>query len=229
MPTRARGSAPLPARGVLTSETEPHRAVGDDASPGATAGRSDGVRDARLACRARSGMRRADLHPRGHTRERPRTLEPVLRSTRTVRDVRVLRSWWTLAEYTVLARAGEAFDVIEAPTWLAVMATGRREFRDRLCPVSLTPAGVRILVEPGVVLRDELAGTRGVQVTATGSWVPMPPSRMLPGSVSWWIRPEQVSWRLGNADAVQDALAAVLAEAHHLPPSGAGGEAHAER
>lgn len=168
-------------------------------------------------------------YTRGHTRERVPTLEPVLRSSRTVRDVRVVRSWWTLAEYAVLARAGEAFDVIEAPTWLAVMATGRPEFREHLCPVSLTPAGVRVLVEPGAVLRDELADARGVQVTETGTWVPMPPSRMVPGAVSWWIRPEQVAWRLGDAEAVQNALAAVLAEAYYLPPSGAGGEAHVER
>lgn len=167
-------------------------------------------------------------YTRGHTRERLLTLEPVLRSSRTARDVRVVRSWWTLAEYTILACAGEAFDVIEAPTWLAVMATGRPEFRERLCPVSLTPAGVRMLVEPGAVLRDDLADVRGVQITEAGSWVPMPPSRMLPGSASWWIRPEQVAWRVGDADSVQHALAAVLAEAQRFPPSGAGGEANAE-
>lgn len=164
-------------------------------------------------------------YTRGHTPEEVDDLAPVLPSARTVRDVRAASSWWALAPYGILARTGEAFDVIEAPTWLAVLATGRTDFRRRLCPVLIGPSGVRLLVEPGAALDACLGGERGVCVTGPGALVPLPPTRMMHGNVTWWITPEQVQWRLGDADVVQEALLAVLAEATSSGHEGSGGEA----
>lgn len=166
-------------------------------------------------------------YTKGHTREKVANLEPALRSARTVRDVRAARSWWALAPYGILARAGESFDVIEAPTWLAVSANGRPEFRQRLCPVTIAPPGVRILVQLGASLWPELSAARGVQIAAAGTVVPLPPTRMLGGLTAWWIRPAQVNWQLGDADAVQDALCVVLEESRARGANGFGGEAHA--
>lgn len=154
-------------------------------------------------------------YTKGHTREKVGDLVPVLPSARTVRDARAAQSRWALAPYGILARAGEAFDVVEAPTWLAVLATGRTEFRQRLCPVSIAPSGAGLLVQPGATLRSELVGMRGVRLAEPGTLVVLPPTRVLHGHVTWWITPQQVQWQLGDADAVQVALLAVLAEAHH--------------
>lgn len=164
-------------------------------------------------------------YTKGHTREKVSDLVPVLPSARTVRDVRAARSRWALAPYGILARAGEAFDVVEAPTWLAVSATGRREFRRHLCPVLIAPAGVGLLVQPGATLWSEFVGVRGIRLAEPETLVALPPTRVLHGHVTWWITPQQVQWQLGDADAVQAALLAVLAESAACRTDGAGGEA----
>ncbi len=113
---------------------------------------------------------------------------------------------------TVAGRVGEAFGVIEAPSWLAVSATRRPELRRRLCPTSIAPSGVRLLVEAGASFRDELARVRGIRLAESGSLVRLPPTLLLAGRVRWWITPEQVDWRLGDGAAIQDALCAALTE-----------------
>jgi hypothetical protein len=151
-------------------------------------------------------------YTKGHTRERMPTFGSAHPSGRTVRSPKTASSWWALAPYGIGARAGEDFDVIECPTWLAVLATGRPEFRGHLCPVSLSPAGVRVLVACGARLRGELASVRGVRVAESGRLVPMPPTRILGGLVTWWTTPSQVNWRIGDPDVVQAAILAVLGE-----------------
>lgn len=107
--------------------------------------------------------------------------------------------------------------MIEAPAWLAMLATARPEFRRRMCPVSLAPTGARLIVEPGATLRGELAAVRGVAVAEPGVYVPLPPTRVLAGHVTWCVTPAHVAWRLGDGETVQDALLAALADDPHDP------------
>lgn len=146
-------------------------------------------------------------YTKGHTMEPVESLAAVLSSARTLRRARAVWSWWHLAPYGVLARVGEDFDVLHAPTWLA---TGREMCARPLCPVALSPSGASLLVTVGTRLRDQLVGVPGVEVTALGSVVPLPPTRMLGGRVSWWITPEQTRWSLGDPEGVRDALCAAL-------------------
>jgi len=151
-------------------------------------------------------------YTKGHTREVVPGFEPALPSGRTVTNARAAHSWYALAPYGIAARAGEDFDVLRAPTWLAVLATGRPQFRQHLCPVALAPSGVSILLRPGAELRDDLTAVRGVEIAPLGTLIPLPPNRVIGGLVTWWIRPQQVNWRLGDPNLVQDAIIAVLEE-----------------
>lgn len=161
-------------------------------------------------------------YTKGHTQERMPGFEPVLPSARTVRSVRAASSWYALAPYGIGIRAGEDVDVLLAPTWLAVLATGRAEFREHLCPVAIAPSGVSILLSPGAHLAKELAAIRGVEIAPHGTLVALPPSRLIGGRATWWVTPRQVQWRLGEPQAVQDAFFAVLDEAPGT------GQSHAE-
>ncbi|MFC4003975.1 hypothetical protein ACFS2C_09430 [Prauserella oleivorans] len=152
-------------------------------------------------------------YTQGHTAAPTYGLVPVWGSGRTTREAR--RAWgqWNVAPYAILARAGEDFDVLTAPTWLAVEAVGRSQFTASPCPVSIAPDGVRLFVRRGARLWPELADVRGVGLVEPGAVVPLPPTRMVGGSATWWLPPEAVGWHPGDPDAAQAALVAVLGEA----------------
>jgi hypothetical protein len=122
-------------------------------------------------------------------------------------DTRVVEHWWAERPYTVLAPIGVAFDVLCAPTLLATVATGLPMFRDNLCPVAMSPQGARFLVTPGGVLSADLADVRGVEILRRGAFLPLPPSRVVGGSMNWWITPASVRG-IGDAETVQTALLA---------------------
>lgn len=163
-------------------------------------------------------------YTRGHSREKLAALAPVLPSPRTLRDAHEVWSRWHLAPYGILARAGEVFDVLEVPTWLAVSATKYMQTQRQLCPVSLAPTGAHLLIEASTTLPPQLAAVRGVRVAKPGAYMPLRPTRVIYGQLTWWITPDQTQWRPGNSQTVLYALSTALAE-HH--PPGAAGEARA--
>lgn len=146
----------------------------------------------------------------GHAPRPVPGLVSVLPSARTLHDAHAVWSWWSIASYAILALAGETFAVLRAPTAVAIEASGRTEFPHGGCPVATASDGARFLVAPGATLWPELAGLRGVELMPPGSALALPPSRVLAGSVTWWINPLETGWRLGDADAVQAALTAAL-------------------
>jgi hypothetical protein len=136
-----------------------------------------------------------------------RATAPVVPAEGGSLDVRVVEHWWAERPYTVLAPLGVAFDVLCAPTLLATVATGLPMFRDNLCPVAMSPQGARFFVKPGGVLSPDLAGVRGVEILRRGAFLPLPPSRVVGGSMSWWITPAAAAG-IGDAETVQAALLA---------------------
>jgi hypothetical protein len=142
-----------------------------------------------------------------------RATAPVVAAEDGSLDTRVVAHWWAERPYTVLAPVGVAFDVLCAPTLLATVATGLPEFRDNLCPVAMSPQGARFLVRPGGVLDPDLVGVRGVEIQRRGAFLPLPPSRVVGGSMSWWVTPA-AACGIGEVEAVQNAL---LAAAVTLP------------
>ncbi|MEU4560820.1 bifunctional DNA primase/polymerase [Actinoplanes sp. NPDC023936] len=113
-----------------------------------------------------------------------------------------IAAWWRRQAHTVLLPTGVGFDVLEVPASL-----GRR--MTCLGPVADTSAGRwMFLVRPGRALRPELEHRLDVIRHGLGSWIPAPPNRMLDGSIRWTVPPEQVEWRLPDADRVQELLVA---------------------
>jgi len=113
-----------------------------------------------------------------------------------VREPDAVRHWWS-SPRMILAPVGEAFDVLCMPVALAAAAAVRLD-GDRRCPVMFTPQGARVLVAPG-------ARPRGVRLLDSAAWLPLPPSRLVPGSAVWWVSPADTDYRVGDAEAFEEA------------------------
>jgi hypothetical protein len=123
------------------------------------------------------------------------------------RDPERVAALWASRPRAVLLATGWAFDVLEVPAFLGAGA-GRATVRG---PVAVTAAGRwMFLVPPGAALRREFAGRADVVLHGPGSWIPAPPTTTLEGPVRWLVDPEEVSWRLPDARAVQAGLARAL-------------------
>ena len=118
-----------------------------------------------------------------------------------------IAAWWRHQPHTVLLTTGTDFDVLEVPGTLGRRAPGAG-------PVAATAAGRwMFLVRPGRPLRPELANRLDVVRHGAGSWIPAPPNRMPEGPIRWVVAPEQVAWRLPDADRVQETLAGAVGPA----------------
>ncbi|WP_433833800.1 bifunctional DNA primase/polymerase [Actinoplanes sp. CA-015351] len=122
-----------------------------------------------------------------------------------------ISAWWRHQAHTVLLPTGSAFDVLEVPATLGGRVPG-------LGPVAVTGAGRwMFLVSPGLPLRPELEQRLDVIRHGVGSWIPAPPNRLPDGQVRWTVTPEQVDWRLPDAERVQDLLAAAAGPVRARP------------
>jgi hypothetical protein len=118
-------------------------------------------------------------------------------------DRPLVESVWRQTPHAVLLSTGVAFDVIEAPAWLAATIAHRA----RLGPVALTPTGRwMFLVRPGGALHPELAALPDVLLHAEGSWIPAPPTATPQGRVRWIVSPDEVDWRPAPAQLLQEWL-----------------------
>jgi hypothetical protein len=132
--------------------------------------------------------------------------KPVAAAQDASLDPRLVERWWTERPHTVLCPVGVEFDVLCAPTLLSTIATGLPVFRENLCPVAMSPQGARFLIARGGVLDEDLAGVRGLEFLARGVFLPLPPSRVVGGSMNWWITPADAAGGLGDVEIVQAAL-----------------------
>jgi hypothetical protein len=140
-------------------------------------------------------------YTRGHADIPADEFDPVF--SRPSNDFRRVHSWWKIAPYSVLAVTGESFDVISAPLVIGVAATRTAPFRRTIAPASLSPDRIRFLVAPGVPLSPDLKGT---ELITGGALVPMPPTRVRDGALTWWVEPKWTDWEPGDSLAVQAAL-----------------------
>jgi hypothetical protein len=138
-------------------------------------------------------------------------------------DTGLVTRWWRRRPHPVLLATGWAFDVIEVPAALGLRVLGAARLHAGVLggaraalggPVAVAPGGQwMFLVRPGRPLRSELDRCRDVVRHGRGSWVPAAPSRMPDGPVRWAVSPDEVQWRLPEADGVQalvvDALGAL--------------------
>ncbi|MFD9891417.1 hypothetical protein ACFWY9_18895 [Amycolatopsis sp. NPDC059027] len=117
-----------------------------------------------------------------------------------------MAEWWS-SPRMILTAPGRVFDVLCMPVSLAAAAAARLA-KDQLCPVMFTPQGARVFVECGARLRPELASR--VRLLSQSVWLPLPPSRLVPGSAVWWVSPADTAYRVGNAETFQEAVLAAI-------------------
>jgi hypothetical protein len=148
-------------------------------------------------------------YTRGHTDRIAGEFEPVF--PRPTRDVRRVHSLWKIAPYSVLTPTGVAFDVISVPLVLGVAATRTAPFRRSIAPASLSPDRIRFLVRPGVPIASDLPGA---ELCTAGECIPLPPSPVRGGALTWWISPVATDWLPGDPLAVQAALREAATDLH---------------
>jgi hypothetical protein len=151
----------------------------------------------------------------GHTPVATDGLVAVRLSPRSLRAVNEVRSWWSVAPYAVLARAGEDFDVLTAPAGLVEKALQLPTSVLRSCPIMRSPRGesARLLIRTGSRLWWKLRTVPDVGLFSTGALVALPPTVTDAGVWSWWIAPADCGYQPGLADAVQKELGAVFGQA----------------
>jgi hypothetical protein len=144
-------------------------------------------------------------------------------------DGHLIAAWWRLAPYSLLLPTGRAFDVLDLPAHLGLVAAAAmlpgpgltgvvRTRNGPRGPVAVTPAGRwMLLVQPGDRLIPKLAEQPDVVLHGKGSWIPAPPTRMADGRVRWQLSPEAAGWQLPDAHAIQDALLAALPALPSVP------------
>jgi hypothetical protein len=114
---------------------------------------------------------------------------------------------WAFRPRAILLATGRLFDVLEVPAFLGA-GTARGTARG---PVAVTGAGRwMFLVRPAATLHPMFAERPDVVLHGRGSWIPAPPTLTLEGRVRWLVDPEEVSWQLPDAHAVQAQLAGAL-------------------
>jgi hypothetical protein len=130
-----------------------------------------------------------------------------------------LDDWWHEHPHALLLPTGRNFDVVEVPALLGAHAVcgpptgpGRASAAGRVRgPVAVTPTGRwMFLMGSGAPLRPELDHRTDVVRHCAGSWIPAPPTVLPEGPVRWQVSPEQVGWRLPDADEMQQALIEAL-------------------
>ncbi|MDV6014016.1 hypothetical protein [Haloechinothrix sp. LS1_15] len=146
---------------------------------------------------------------RGHTGDPAPGLVPVLRGARTLRDPRRVWHWWSLAPYSILARAGEQLTVLYLPVWLATATLTHASDRGPVCPVMLGPHGAALVITPGIA---PPAGIPDLAVAQPGELIPLPPTRTLAGTLTWHIHPNQTGWQPGPAEHIYTTATTTLAE-----------------
>lgn len=156
-------------------------------------------------------MRDGEHYIQGHTPVPTDGLMAVRLSPRSLRAVNEVWSWWSVAPYAVLARAGEDFDVLTAPAGLVAKALQLPTSVLQSCPIMRSPRGesARLLISAGSRLWWKLRAVPDVGLFPAGALVPLPPTVTSAGVWSWWIAPAECGYQPGLADAVQKELGAV--------------------
>lgn len=123
-----------------------------------------------------------------------------------VTDPGLVACRWDRRPFAVLMPTGQVADVLElapsiAPRVVAASPPG---------PVAALPDGrVLLFTEVGTAPDPELVG-HGALHHSHGSWVPLPPSRLATGRVTWLRSPRVAGWRLPALRDLGVALQAAL-------------------
>jgi hypothetical protein len=155
-----------------------------------------------------------ERYVQGHTPVSTDGLMSVRVSPRSLRTVAEVWSWWSVAPYAVLARAGEDFDVLTAPAGVVEKALRLPGSALRSCPIMLAPRreSARLLIRAGTRLWWKLRTVPEVGLFPAGALTALPLTITSAGVWSWWIDPAECEYRPGLAGAVQKAIGAACGQ-----------------
>ncbi|SDP95310.1 Bifunctional DNA primase/polymerase, N-terminal [Actinopolyspora xinjiangensis] len=126
---------------------------------------------------------------------------------RLTADASDVAGWWANRPYSVLLATGDGVEAIEVDADLGRRAAIALRALATPTPIAATPYGRwYFFTAAGRGLDEELAGTAGVRLHSTGSWLPLPPSTFPNGVLHWRVKPQLCDWRLPDSAHVQDAL-----------------------
>ncbi|MBQ0928624.1 bifunctional DNA primase/polymerase [Saccharopolyspora endophytica] len=137
------------------------------------------------------------------------TLEPIPGFGRASEPTTMAMAmeWWTRRPYSVLLACGAGINAVE------VTAThGNRVLKELAGsaggPVAVTPVGswVFFVREDDVPLNPELVADAPGRWYASGSWIPLPPTRRDGLPYRWKVSPEATGWVLPTSSQLQSAF-----------------------
>lgn len=102
--------------------------------------------------------------------------------------------WWSDQPYGIGCRLGEQFDALEIPADLGARLIDRLRRNHVPNPGVIDMPGRDrwlFLVTPGTRRIMELTQHPQVQLYTTGSWIPLPPTRIHGGEVRWVSQPDR--------------------------------------
>ncbi|MET7989693.1 hypothetical protein ABZU76_02175 [Amycolatopsis sp. NPDC005232] len=142
----------------------------------------------------------------GHNDQKVPGLGPVSVFRHSYRNPRQVRSWWTVAPYSILARVGEDFDELQVPSEYLSFALqhGGKSITDSR--IVRDPFGTRVFVTKGATLLPGLSNLVSIDLLPHGSYVPLPPTRLRGGTTTWFREPKQLDYQPGNEWQVQRVL-----------------------
>ena len=151
---------------------------------------------------------------RGHVPTPTGELEPVLPVERASAEPNRVWRWWRRAPYSVLVVVGDPVAAVRVPIAPARRLTAEAGWRG---PIVLAPEGAVCLVRPERWALARLPSLPGVAVLPAGALLPLPPTRIRGGAVTWQVSPSQAGGQPGDPVALLRALRAlwVVADAAH--------------
>jgi hypothetical protein len=96
--------------------------------------------------------------------------------------------WWSDQPYGIGCRLGEQLDAVEVPADVGelILDRARRQYPSEVPVIAVPGRGTQLfLVAPGAQRIVELAAYRQVRLHSRGTWIPLPPTRVLGAEVRW--------------------------------------------
>lgn len=151
-------------------------------------------------------------YTRGHVPTPTGELEPILPVARASAEPNRVWRWWRRAPYSVLVVVGDPFAAVRVPTALAHQLTGEAGPGSARWwgPIALAPEGAVCLVRPHRWALARLPSLPGVAVLPAGALLPLPPTRIRGGAVTWQVSPTQTGGQPGDPAALLRALRALV-------------------
>src|SRR5699024_11120652 len=118
---------------------------------------------------------------------------------------------WSENAYSLLAPTGTVLDALEVDAEFGKRAARLLRLLDTPVPIIALPDGNWLfLTRMAKQLPTELIEGGHVSCHSIGSWIPLPPTPLVSGTVHWRAKPTAWGWRLPSPRLIHDVLVSAL-------------------